>query len=273
MDPPDGNRDSPRVSTLSMTPRIFPDEKTLGWELAHRIIEGVSAAAKARRAYLLGCPGGRSLLPTYRSLSQLAASHSTDLSPLRIVMMDDYVTWTGNDFVHVPSDAHYSCRRFAIEEIAAPLQAIAGAPGRDRIWLPDPTDPAAYDRLLAESGGIDLFLLASGASDGHIAFNPAGSSRYSTTRIVELATETRTDNMATFPEFDSLSQVPTHGVTVGVGTIADQSRSAVMVCLGSEKSPTVRRITAARSYDPSWPATIITEIPNAELWIDLPASS
>ena len=206
-------------------------------------------------------------------LRETATTNAVDLSPLVIVMMDDYVTQGNGRPVHVPAHAHYSCRRFAAEEIAAPLRDLAGAPGPDRIWMPDPADPPAFDRLIARSGGVDLFLLASGASDGHIAFNPPGSSRHSTTRVVKLANRTRIDNLSTFPQFQSLGEVPTHGVTVGVGTIADLSRSAVMVCLGTQKRHTVRQITAANAYNPAWPATVVTEMPNTELWIDPPATA
>ncbi len=253
---------------MPLAPRVFPSRQSLGIVLAERIIEGITAARRNRRPFLLGCPGGRSHLPTYRGLKTVAAQQRVDLSPLVIVMMDDYVIPRGNRFEHVPFDAHYSCRRFAHQEIAAPLGDLPGAPGPDRIWMPDPGDPSAHDRLIARAGGIDLFLLASGASDGHIAFNPPGSSRDSTTRIVELSEQTRTDNLSTFPQFRSLAEVPIHGVTVGIGTIADRSRSAVMVCLGAEKRLTVQRIATASTYDPSWPATIVTEIADAELWVD-----
>lgn len=256
---------------MPLSPRIFDDGAALGAALARRIVEGVSAAAATARPYLLGCPGGRSLLSTYRRLRKTVVEQSVDLSPLVIVMMDDYVINMDSGFAHVPIDAHYSCRRFAVEEIARPLSDLAGAPDRRRIWMPDPANPSAFDRRIADAGGIDLFLLASGVSDGHIAFNPPGSPRDSITRIVELSIETRIDNMATFPAFESLEQVPTQGVTVGVGTIADQSRSAVMVCVGRSKQQTTRRIASASGYDPSWPATIVTAIPDAELWIDLSA--
>lgn len=250
------------------SPRVFEDESALGRALAQKICDGIREAAKEGREFLLGCPGGRSLISTYRSLPEVAARHSVDLSPLVVVMMDDYVVPSRAGYVHVPVDAHYSCRRFATDEIGKPLAHLPGAPRRDRIWMPDPADPPAYDRRIAEAGGIDLFLLASGASDGHIGFNPSGSPRDSTTRIVELATPTRTDNLRTFPEFDSVDDVPTHGVTVGISTIAELSKSAVMVCLGAEKRPAAERIGSARSYDPSWPATIVAEIPDALLWID-----
>ena len=254
------------MSSLPLSPRVFEDENALGRALAHRICEGIRQAEREGRDYLLGCPGGRSLLSTYRALAEVAARQPVDLSPLVVVMMDDYVQPNRAGFVHVPLDAHYSCRRFAIEEICKPLADLRGAPSRDRIWMPDPADPPAFDRRIADAGGVDLFLLASGASDGHIGFNPSGSPRDSTTRIVELSTPTRTDNMVTFPRFENLDQVPTHGVTVGISTIADRSRSAVMVCLGPEKRRTVERITTATVYDPSWPATILAEMTHAELW-------
>ncbi len=268
MDPSD-ERLNPAVSIAT---RIFDNDKALGAALAERIIDGVGMASRAGRPYLLGCPGGRSLLSTYQALGRLTAERAVDLFPLVLVMMDDYVLAGRRGFVHVPFDAHYSCRRFAFHEIAAALDRAVNAPDRDRIWLPDPTEPHRYDRLITQSGGIDMFLLASGASDGHIAFNPPGSPRDSITRIVELSERTRLDNMFTFPDFKSLQEVPTHGVTVGISTIAELSRSAVMVCLGSRKRHTTRRISTAHEYDPSWPATIVTEIPDAELWVDQSAS-
>jgi glucosamine-6-phosphate deaminase len=253
--------------------RVFPDDQTLGLALADRIIEGIDSAAGDGRRYLLGCPGGTSPASTYRALGQLTAQRQTDLTPLVLVMMDDYVLPQSGGFAHVPFDSHYSCRRFASKEIAALMKNAVGAPDQERIWFPDPCHPDRYDRLIEDSGGIDLFLLASGASDGHIAFNPPGSRRDSITRVVELARETRLDNMVTFPEFESLDQVPRHGVSVGISTIADLSRSAVLICLGARKQEAVRRLIAADNYDPSWPATIVTEILEAEIWIDIPASA
>ena len=74
-----------------------------------------------------------------------------------------------------------------------------------------------------------MFILASGASDGHIAFNPSGSDRTSRSRIVPLAEATRLDNMATFPDFTAIDEVPLFGVTVGIDTIAGESKAATMI--------------------------------------------
>jgi glucosamine-6-phosphate deaminase len=225
--------------------RVFADGDELGATLADEVLVRYDAGDGA---YLLGCPGGRSLRTTYRALARARRP----LDRLVVVMMDEYVG--------VPPDAHYSCARFAHEEIAAPL-------GAREVWLPDAADPAAYDARIEQGGGVDLFLLASGASDGHVAFLPPGSPRDGRTAVVSLATSTRRDNLVTFPEFASLDDVPLRGVSVGLGTIG-AARTLRLVLLGADKRSAARRLLALDDFDPSWPASIVHDHPDAEIWLD-----
>ena len=73
-------------------------------------------------------------------------------------------------------------------------------------------------------GGIDIFLLASGSSDGHVAFNNSNSKLMQKTHITKLSNITRMDNMKTFPDFRNLKEVPKYGLTVGLHTISSLSR-------------------------------------------------
>jgi glucosamine-6-phosphate deaminase len=250
---------------------VYPDEVALGRALAGEILTGMAAASGAGQPYMLGCPGGRSLRSTYHALGGLAAERGADLSGLVIVMMDDYVLPAGDAYVHCPADAHYSCRRFAREEIRAVLNG--GLP-EDRgaraesVWFPDPADPASYDARLAGAGGVDLFLIASGASDGHVAFNPPGSAANSTTRIIPLADTTRRDNLATFPDFAGLDEVPHHGVSVGLGTIAGLSNEVVLVMHGEGKREAVRRLFACKAFTPDWPASVVFEARKSRVLLD-----
>lgn len=228
--------------------RVFRDADELGSALADVVLETYARAAGP--AFLLGCPAGRSLLTTYRAL----AARRAELSRLVVVMMDEYVG--------APAEAHFSCRGFAERELRRPL----GLRG-DQVWLPDPENPAAYDAQIAAAGGVNLFLLASGASDGHVAFVPPGSSRHGGTAVVTLAETTRRDNLATFPAFTSIDDVPTHGVSVGLGTIAS-ARALRLVLHGGDKRAAARRLLAHDSFDPTWPATIVHDHGDAEIWVD-----
>jgi len=219
--------------------RVFPDAQELGGALAAEVRARYLASGGR---YLLGCPGGRSLRSTYRALA------APELDRLVVVMMDEYAG--------APPDAHYSCARFAREEIAAA-----------ETWLPDTGDPAAYDGRIAAAGGVDLFLLASGASDGHVAFLGPGSPRGGRTSVVEIAESTRRDNLATFPEFDSLDEVPRFGVSVGLATISD-ARALRMVLHGADKREATRRLLALDGFDPDWPASIVHEHRDAQILID-----
>ena len=213
--------------------RRFADADELGRTLAGEIVE---AAPR-----LLGCPGGRSLLTTYRALPPLPDT--------TIVMMDEYVP--------VPSPtAHWSCRGFAEREIHG------GA-----LWLPEPDEPETYDDRIDDVGGIDLFLLASGASDGHVAMLGPGAPRDGRTSVVALAESTRRDNLATFPEFASIDEVPTHGVSVGLATIA-AARALRLVLHGPDKREATARLLALDRYDPAWPASIVHDHPDARIYVD-----
>ena len=158
--------------------RRFADAEELGRTLASEIVEA--------RPRLLGCPGGRSLRTTYR--------HLPELPETTLVLMDEYVPVP-------PTSAHYSCLGFAEREL----------PRARDLWVPDPDEPEAFDERIAAAGGIDVFLLASGASDGHVAMLGPGAPRDGRTAVVDLAETTRRDNVATFPEFRSLDEVPSAG--------------------------------------------------------------
>ncbi|MFD9901473.1 6-phosphogluconolactonase [Mesorhizobium sp. NPDC059025] len=255
----------------AIEPQIFDDAETLGEVFARRLLGMIAEARSADRHFLLGCPGGRSPRPAYLAMGRLLGEKPQDISHVTIVMMDDYLVETAWGLDHVPRDSHFSCRRFADEEIIGVLNG--GLPKAFRIpstqvWFPDPRDPAAYDDRIAAAGGIDLFILASGASDGHVAFNPRGSKRTSRTRIVSLAEETRRDNMKTFPDFRSLDEVPSFGVTVGIDTIERLSKSAVMIVWGEGKHLAFGHLVRAEEYDADWPATVIASCRGGEILAD-----
>ena len=240
---------------------ILPTPDAIGDVLAERILDSAERARQAGRPFLLGCPTGRTPRPIFAAMARRAADSRPDLSHVVLVMMDEYlVPGAGGALEWASGDRPWSCHAFARAEIAGSLNAGLPAGHRlpdESVWFPDPRRPEAYDSAIRDAGGVDLFLLASGASDGHVAFNPPGSPRASRTRVIPLSEETRRDNLQTFPTFGTLDAVPHHGVSVGIATIVEESKAAVMVVTGAGKRQTFSRMRGATGYEPDWPATLI----------------
>lgn len=252
---------------------VYADADQLGDALARQILDGLAATPSDGR-YLLGCPGGRSLRSTYQALARLVPADA-DLSRLVIVMMDEYVLTSADGPHRIDPRAHCSCAGFAAREIVGPINAaVPRGQGilPEHVWGPDPADPPAYDRRIEVAGGVDLFLAASGAGDGHVAFVGPGGDLSGRTSLLDLAEQTRRDNMATFPDFASLDDVPRLGVSVGLGTIITLSRAVAMVLVGEAKRASAARILAAADFDPAWPATFIHRCPNPRILLDADAA-
>jgi glucosamine-6-phosphate deaminase len=255
--------------------RILASPEEIGEDVATRLLERIERARLAAKRFLLGCPTGRSPKPVFAAMARQLAARPQDLSHLVFVMMDEYLVPGGDGLEYAPDEAPWSCHHFVRVEIAAKLNATLPDVQRvdaESFWFPDPRNPAAYDARIDAAGGIDFFLLASGASDGHVAFNPPGSARDSRTRVIELSDETRRDNLKTFPHFGTLDAVPRHGVSVGVDTIV-RSREAVMIAWGEGKRLTVSRMRRASRYEADWPATLIHECAGGEILCDSAAAA
>jgi glucosamine-6-phosphate deaminase len=254
--------------------RVFASADAIGEHLAERLLTGIENSRAAGNRFLLGCPTGRTPRPAYGAMARLLAKAPQDIGHLVLVMMDEYLVKVGAGFECAPTTEPWSCHHFARAEIVDRLNA--GLPQARRlreesIWFPDPRSPAAYDAKIADAGGIDMFILASGASDGHVAFNPPGSDRQSRTRLIPLSEETRRDNLQTFPAFGVLANVPSHGISVGIETIAS-AKAGVMIVWGAGKRLTLSRMLSASRYEAAWPATVIHEFEAGEILADVDAA-
>lgn len=262
---------------MRIAPEIFDTPDDVGRAAAARIADAIAAAAAEGRTFVLGCPSGRSPITTYQQLALLIIERELDLRHVVIALMDEYVEEAADGFRPVDPALPHSCVGFGRRDILERLNAVAGPEHRipdANLWYPDPrAADGDYDRALAEAGGIDVFLLASGASDGHVALNPVGAGPDTVTRVVALGEETRRDNLGTFPTLRSIERAPRYGVTVGIRTIRELSRSVIMVVTGTHKQSTVRRLAAAEAYEPDWPATVLTECSSPRFLVDSSAAS
>jgi glucosamine-6-phosphate deaminase len=260
---------------MRIDPQVFETPEALGEHVARAVADRIEQSPTGRH-FVLGCPGGRSALTSYQALAREVGRRDLDLSQVVVLMMDEYLVDDGAGGLRLVDESLlHSCVGFGRREILEPLN-VAARPGRrvppENFWWPEPKDPEEYDQRIASVGGVDIFLLASGASDGHIALNGVGTPPDGRTHVVTLLDSTRRDNLATFPTLSVLDAVPHFGITVGVGTIREHSRAVLMVAIGADKSRAVERLAGAQSYEPDWPATVFTECANPELLVDLAAS-
>lgn len=122
-------------------------------------------------------------------------------------------------------------------------------------------DPAAYERDITKAGGLDLTFLGLG-SNGHIAFNEPGTPFDSRTRVVALTESTRKANASFFGDGD----VPTHAITMGIGTILE-SRAIVLLASGASKREALERLRSG-DITMDFPASALHGHPNVRVLLD-----
>ena len=119
-----------------------------------------------------------------------------------------------------------------------------------------------YERLITQSGGIDLQILGLGRN-GHIGFNEPSSSLVSRTRIKTLSGETVADNSRFFAEGEFQ---PSTAITMGIGTIME-AKKIVLLATGTEKSNAVKRMVEG-ALSASCPASALQMHENTTVLLD-----
>ncbi|WP_442601493.1 glucosamine-6-phosphate deaminase [Paenibacillus sp. KN14-4R] len=119
-----------------------------------------------------------------------------------------------------------------------------------------------YDARMADVGQVDLQILGIG-HNGHIGFNEPDRELTAGTHQVELKAETRQANARYFPSMDD---VPTHAITMGVGSIM-KAKSIILIVRGADKAEIVKRAL----YGPittDCPASLLQTHPNLIVLVD-----
>jgi glucosamine-6-phosphate deaminase len=221
----------------------------------------VDALLRRRPDAVLGLATGSSPLQVYDELARRHREEGLSFASARAFMLDEYV---GLPLDH-PERYRTVIERDLVSRVDLDPAAVHGLDG---LAADLPAACAAYERAIAEAGGVDVQVLGLG-TDGHVAFNEPGSSLASRTRIKTLTEQTRLDNARFFD--DDVEAVPRHVLTQGLGTVME-ARHLVVLAQGHRKAQAVHHLVEG-PVTAMWPASVLQLHPHVTVLVDEAAAS
>lgn len=212
-------------------------------ELSAKAADIIAERVKELDNPVLGLATGSTPVVTYENLIKKNKAGDVSFKNVTTFNLDEYIGLSGeheNSYRFVMNDTLFNHIDINLENTYIPNGLAADAVA----------ECAAYEALIAEKGPIDLQILGLGLN-GHIAFNEPGSSFAGRTLVTDL-TESTIEANARF--FDSLDEVPTTAVTMGIGTILE-AKEILLLVQGEAK------------------AEILKSVINGEITEDVPASA
>ena len=216
-------------------------------------------AIKANPEIILGLATGSSPIGIYKNLIKNYQEGNISFKNVRTYNLDEYVGISReNDqsYYYFMHDNLFNHVDIVEENVHVPY-AYEGAYAESC---------KAYTEELKKVS-VDIQLLGIGAN-GHIGFNEPGTSFDQETFIVELTEKTREDNKRFF---NSIDEVPTHAITMGIKNIMN-AKKILMLISGASKADTVVRLLS-EEIDTDFPASVLHKHPDVTVIIDQEAYS
>lgn len=232
-----------------------------GLELAGHVGQIVMNLIRERQSLgrhaVLGLPTGSTPVGIYRELIRLHKEEGLSFANVVTFNLDEYFGLSPDDvqsFHHWMHDHLFDHIDMRPENIHLPDGRVSSAQANAHCQY--------YEALIAESGGIDLLMLGIG-QNGHIGFNEPFSIRNGRTRLCTLDPVTR---RVAANLFFGQENVPTHALTMGMGTILD-ARKILLMALGEHKAEIVREATEGSVTD-RVPASLLQDHGDATVLLD-----
>lgn len=231
------------------------DYTTMSKQAAEHIIDKVKQNPQA----VLGLATGSTPTGMYTELIKDHELNGTSYKGIQTINLDEYVGMDPQN----PNSYHYFMKTNLFDHVD--IEA-------SNTHVPDGTATdldefcKSYDQLI-ESNPIDLQVLGIG-ENGHIGFNEPGTPFETSTHIVTLTHSTRKAN-ARF--FNSINDVPTHAITMGIASIL-KSKEIVVLASGEKKAKAIQHLLNG-TVSTDFPASALLNHPNVTLIVDQEAYS
>ncbi|WP_073119308.1 glucosamine-6-phosphate deaminase [Reichenbachiella agariperforans] len=240
---------------------VFTDAEEASVIVAHEIAALIRYKTEKNEKCVLGLATGSSPIKVYKELIRLHKEEGLSFRNVVSFNLDEYYGLAKEDvqsyiyFMHHHLFDHVDIlpENINIPDGKAPFEFMSEA-------------CTQYEEKIESYGGLDFQLLGIGRT-GHIGFNEPGSKINSTTRMITLDHLTIQDNAFAF---DSMADVPTKAVTMGVGTILKAKR-VVILAWGMKKAEIVKK-TVEGEMSSNVPATFLQEHSDVSFVMDESAS-
>lgn len=203
-------------------------------ELSKRAASEMAEIIKSNPKAVLGLATGGSPIGMYNELIRMNKDGEIDFSQITTVNLDEYIGLSG--------EHTQSYRYFMNENLFNHINI-----DKTKTYVPNglaeniEEECKRYDTKIAELGGTDIQLLGIG-NNGHIAFNEPDEVLISGTHLTGLTEDTIKAN-ARF--FNSIDEVPTKALTMGLGGIM-KSRKIIVIASGEGKAEAVKEMVSGK---------------------------
>ena len=208
---------------------------------------------------VLGLATGSTPLDLYAELGRLCAAGKLSFARAKSFNLDEYIGLEGT---------HDQSYRYFMDHNL--FRHIDIKPENTHVpsgFVKDDAEAEQYDADIAAAGGIDLQLLGIG-NNGHIGFNEPLTPFTSLTHIVKLTESTREANKRFF---NSIDEVPTHAVTMGIHTVM-LAKSIILMAFGAGKAGIIKATVEGKPTI-SVPASLLQLHEDVEVYLDQDAAS
>lgn len=211
-------------------------------KVCHLIASNIGNRIKEQNHFVLGLATGSTPIGIYEKLSMM--NH---------INFRDTTTFNLDEYVGIDKHHDQSYQYFMNKHLFSNLNFR-------KHYFPTEENYNEYDLMIKSYGGIDIQILGIG-TNGHIAFNEPGSSRYSATRLVDLTENTIKDNSRFF---DDVEDVPTQAYTMGLSSIMSADK-IYLVAVGKHKKEILEEAVHGNITE-DIPASILQEHHNCEVF-------
>lgn len=209
---------------------------------------------------VLGLATGDTPIGMYKELISLYNNKQIDFSEIKSFNLDEYYGLSKENY---QSYYHYMINNFFKHLNINP----------DNINIPDGTarnidkECLHYEEKIKNAGGLDIQVLGIGAN-GHIGFNEPSVNFEAITHLVDLDKKTI---LANSRFFDSINDVPTKAISMGIKTIM-LSKKIILLATGESKADAIFK-TIREKISPNVPASILQLHRDVTIIVDKAAAS